>query len=150
MRADLGNSVRNIAPFDLPRGISMARFGLPTSVACKRRTLQLLALSGCLSCLLGVPREATAQNTIGGGATAGVAVDADGVLRRVMKDDPTGDLSRQRIQEALTRLDHNIAKPSKLRKVSLTRLERIIKENLSKGQPIDDAMQHLAGLNRIR
>ena len=39
---------------------------------------------------------------------------------------------------------------SKLRKVSLTRLERIIKEHIAEGQPIDDAMQHLAGLNRIQ
>src|SRR3954452_5084508 len=113
----------------------MARFGLSTSVALARRMLQLLAVSICLSCLLAAPQLALAQNTVGGGATAGVAVDADGVLSRVMKDDPTGDLSRQRIQEALTRLDHNIAKPSKLRKVSLTRLERIIKQRLADGQP---------------
>src|SRR4051812_44861422 len=129
----------------------MARFGLRTSVAYARRTLQRLALSICLSCLLAIPQFALAQgNTVGGGATAGVAVDADGVLSRVMKDDPTGDLSRQRIQEALTRLDRNIAHPSKLRKVSLTRLERAIKDHIASGRPIDDAMQHLAGLNRIQ
>ena len=60
------------------------------------------------------------------GATAGVAVDADGVLKRVSVQDPTGDLARQRVQEALTRLDQNVAQRSKLRKVSLTRLERAI------------------------
>src|SRR5262245_36588269 len=67
-------------------------------------------------------------NTIGGGATSGVAVDANGVLTRVMENDPTGDLARQRVQEALTKLDRNVAQPSKLRKVSLTRLEKIMKE----------------------
>src|SRR3954471_6817678 len=129
----------------------MARFGLRTSVAVARRTIQLLAFSICLSCLLAAPQFALAQgNTVGGGATAGVAVDADGVLSRVMKDDPTGELSRQRIQEALTRLDRNVARPSKLRKISLTRLERIIKEHIASGKPIEDAMQHLAGLNRIQ
>src|SRR5688500_10836843 len=51
-------------------------------------------------------------NTIGGGATSGVAVDAEGVLRRVMVADPTGDLSRQRVQEALTRLERDVAKRS--------------------------------------
>src|SRR5215218_2887306 len=127
----------------------MARFGLRTSAAFARRTLQLLAISICLAYLLAAPQFALGQNTVGGGATAGVAVDADGVLSRVMKDDPTGDLSRQRIQEALTRLDRNVAQPSKLRKISLTRLERVIKDRIAGGQPIDDAMQHLAGLNRI-
>jgi hypothetical protein len=129
----------------------MARFGLRTSVAFTRRTLSLCALSIGLLCLLAAPRFALAQgNTIGGGATSGVAVDADGVLRRVMKDDPTGELSRQRIQEALSRLDHKVTQRSQLRKVSLTRLERVIKERLASGQPIDDVMQHLAGLNRIQ
>ena len=120
----------------------MARFGF--------HTLQRLAVATCLSWLLFAPQFAKAQNTVGGGATSGVAVDADGVLRRVMKDDPTGELSRQRVQEALTRLGRDVAQPSKLRKVSLTRLERVIRERLAKGQPIDDAMQHLAGLNRIQ
>jgi hypothetical protein len=128
----------------------MARFGLRSSVAFTRRTVQLLTLSACVSCLLVAPRFASAQNTVGGGATAGVAVDANGVLSRVMKDDPTGDLSRQRVQEALTRLDHNVAHPSKLRKVSLTRLERVLKEQLTAGKPVDDVMQHLAGLTRIQ
>jgi hypothetical protein len=88
-------------------------------------------------------------NTIGGGPTSGVAVDAEGVLRRVMVADPTGDLSRQRVQEALTRLDRDVAKRSPLRKVSLTRLERIIKQRLAEGRPIDDAMRHLAGITRL-
>jgi hypothetical protein len=88
-------------------------------------------------------------NTIGGGPTSGVAVDADGVLRRVMVADPTGDLSRQRVQEALTRLDRDVARSSQLRKVSLTRLERILKQRLAEGRPIDDAMRHLAGITRL-
>jgi hypothetical protein len=63
--------------------------------------------------------------------------------------DPTGELSRQRVQEALTRLDGDVAKRSPLRKVSLTRLERIIKQRLAEGRPVDDAMRHLAGLTRL-
>ena len=89
-------------------------------------------------------------NTIGGGATSGVAVDADGVLRRVTANDPTGDLARQRVQEALTRLDRDVAQRSPLRKISLTRLERIMKQRLADGRGIDDAMQHLAGLTRLQ
>ena len=78
------------------------------------RTISRIARSVQLSAALCVAAYLASQsawaqttggggNTIGGGATSGVAVDADGVLRRVMKDDPTGELSRQRIQEALTR-----------------------------------------------
>lgn len=88
-------------------------------------------------------------NTIGGGPTSGVAVDADGVLRRVMTNDPTGQLARQRAQEALQKLDRDVARRSSLRKVSLTRLDRIMKERIASGQGIDDTMKNLAGLTRI-
>jgi len=88
-------------------------------------------------------------DTIGGGATAGVAVDADGVLRRVSAVDPTGDLARQRVAEALTKLDRDVAKRSPLRKVSLTRLERIVAQRLADGRGVDDVMKHLAGLTRL-
>jgi Protein of unknown function (DUF1598) len=88
-------------------------------------------------------------NTIGGGASSGVAVDADGVLRRVTDVDPTGELARQRVAEAMHRLDRDVATKSKLRKVSLTRLERIIAKRLADGDGIDDAMQHLAGITRL-
>lgn len=118
----------------------MARFGY--------RSLGILAI--CLSLSTIGVRPAHGQNTIGGGATSGVAVDADGVLRRVQVDDPTGDLSRQRIQEALTRLDRNVATRSPLRKISLTRLEKVMKKRLDEHKPLDDAMLHLAGLNRLQ
>jgi hypothetical protein len=89
-------------------------------------------------------------DTIGGGATSGVAVDAEGVLRRVMVSDPTGALTRQRAQEALTRLNRDVARRSPLRKVSLTRMERLIKQRLAEGRPVDDEMRHLAGLTRLQ
>ncbi len=66
-----------------------------------------------------------------------------------MVADPTGELSRQRVQEAITRLDRDVATRSPLRKVSLTRLERIIKQRIAEGRPIDDAMRHLAGITRL-
>jgi hypothetical protein len=89
-------------------------------------------------------------NTIGGGNTSGVAVDADGVLKRVSAVDPTGDLTRQRAAEALTKLDRDVARKSPLRKVSLTRLEKLIAKRLADGDGVDDAMQHLAGLTRLQ
>lgn len=89
-------------------------------------------------------------STIGSGATSGVAVDADGVLHRVMANDATGELARQRAQEALLKLDREVAAKSKLRKVSLTRLERVIKQRLADGKGIDETMKNLAGITRVQ
>src|SRR5262245_38144014 len=127
-------------------------------VASRPVRLTTILASGFVSLLVAAP-TAWAQfpgggggggNTIGGGGTSGVAVDADGVLKRVSIQDPTGELARQRVEEALTRLDQDVAKRSKLRKVSLTRLERVIGERLAAGHPVDDVMQHLAGLTRLQ
>jgi hypothetical protein len=87
--------------------------------------------------------------TIGTGGTSGVAVDADGVLRTVVQPDPTGEVARQRAQEAWARLDADVAKRSPLRKVSLTRLEKVLAEHAAQGASADHLMEHLAGLTRI-
>ena len=80
---------------------------------------------------------------------AGVSVDADGVLRRMAVQDRTGQLTNQRIAQAMQQLDRDLTKPSKLRKVSLTRLERAIEKKLAAGENPDNVMKHLAGLTRI-
>jgi hypothetical protein len=81
---------------------------------------------------------------------AGVAVDADGVLRRLTKSDTEGVLARERAQQALATLDADIAKRSPLRKVSLTRLAKLIKKSIDEGHGPDEAMKHLAGMTRIK
>jgi uncharacterized protein DUF1598 len=88
-------------------------------------------------------------NTVGGGSTSGVAVDADGVLRRLTVNDPTGELTSKRLQEARVQLDSEIGRPSQLRKVSLTRLIRLANQAIRAGDGPDEAMKHLAGLTRI-
>jgi hypothetical protein len=120
------------------------------------RSLQALA-AGLIGFLL-VQQAALAQfgggggggNTIGGGASSGVVVDADGVLRRTIANDPTGQLAQQRVKEALLKLDRDVARRSPMRKVSLTRLERVMKERLASGKGLDDVMLHLAGLTRLQ
>lgn len=115
----------------------------------------LLTLSAML--LLAITTQpAHAQLGGGGGGggqnqvlASGVAVDAEGVLRRTTTPDPTGELTRQRIQEAQSRLQGDLAKPSKLRKVSLTRLEKLLKEKIAAGTGADATMLGLAGLTRI-
>ena len=65
--------------------------------------------------------------------------------------DPTGQLHRQRFAEARALLDRDIAERSKLRKVSLTRLEAAIEKRIAEGQhPTTPSMRYLAGLTQIR
>src|SRR5882672_9764942 len=101
----------------------MVRLGLGGIVGSGWRRAIALATAALLSVALN-QNWAVAQTggggTIGSGATSGVSVDAEGVLRRTTVQDPTGDLSRQRVDEALGRLDHDVARTSPLRKVSLT------------------------------
>lgn len=89
-------------------------------------------------------------DTIGTGNTSGVAVDADGVLRRMMVNDFTGQLNRQRVQESLAEIDTDIARFSKLRKVSLTRLAKLIQNSIAEGHGPTEEMKYLAGLTRIK
>jgi len=89
-------------------------------------------------------------DTIGGGNTSGVAVDANGVLRQLTSGDPTGQLARQRTQQAIAHLDADVAQRSRLRKVSLTRLARLIRKAIDEGHGPDEAMKHLAGLTRVQ
>ncbi len=90
------------------------------------------------------------DDTIGGGLTSGVSVDADGVLRGLSEFDPTGELARQRAREAVADIDSDMATPSRLRKVSLTRMARLIRKAIDEGHGPDEAMKHLAGLTRIQ
>ncbi len=80
----------------------------------------------------------------------GVVVDANGVLRTRVVRDPTGYLTRQRLAAAKAALAPDLARPSKSRKVSLTRLEAQVAKQMATGQGITDDMRYLAGLTRIR
>lgn len=98
----------------------------------------LVALACCVT-----ERDATAQ-------FAGVAIDGAGVLRRETYQDPGGQLTRQRVAEAQQFLDKHVASTSKLRKVSLTRLEAALKDQLARGARPTDSMLKLAGLTRLQ
>ena len=80
----------------------------------------------------------------------GVVVDANGVLRTRVVLDRGGYLTRQRLAAAKATLPPDIARPSKGRNISLTRLEALIAERVATGQGITDDMRYLAGLTRIR
>ena len=80
---------------------------------------------------------------------AGVKVDAKGILSTQLFQDPTGQLTRQRINAAKANLNRDMQKPSKLRKVSLNRLEKAIAARLAEGKAETDGMKYLAGLTQI-
>ena len=81
--------------------------------------------------------------------TFGVAVDADGVLSLKMFEDPGGKLRAERLAAAKAVIPGNLLAPAKLRHVSLVALERALAKRFQAGQPPDDAMLHLAGLQRL-
>ena len=88
--------------------------------------------------------------TVSGEQTAGVIVDAQGVLRTRTVADPGGLKARQIAEQALTTLDPQLSRQSNLRKISLNRLERAVAAQIAKGEPLTDAMRYLAGLLRVQ
>ena len=83
------------------------------------------------------------------GNTAGVSIDANGILslKKSTRKSKSLWLARQKQAAAAKRTD--ITATSKLRKVSLTRLERIAGEHLARGERLPEEMQYLAGMTRI-
>ncbi len=86
----------------------------------------------------------------GGGGAAGVLIDAQGVLRVKRVRDTRGDLQRRRFEAARAELNPQMIKPNRLRKVSLTRLERAVAARLARGEEPTDEMKYLAGLLKIQ
>jgi len=116
----------------------------------RRLGLQLSGTGLAVACLVAVgvtPHVARGQAT--GTAPAGVIVDAEGVLRRQTFADPTGQLTRQRIEAARAKLNPKVTTKSKLRKVSLPRMEKALAALVDPSHPTEE-MLHLAGLQRIQ
>lgn len=77
---------------------------------------------------------------------AGVDVDAAGVLK-VRQFDPR--LAQQRLAAARQNENSNLMQASKLRKVSLNRLEKAVAAAHESGQPLSDEIRGLAGLTAV-
>jgi hypothetical protein len=99
-------------------------------------------------CLLAAVAIAlSAPSTVQAQVTSGVAVDAEGVLRTKTFGDSGGQLLRERITAAKAQLDPKVTTFSKLRKVSLNRLEQTILDHQG---TLTNEMRYLAGLQRVR
>jgi hypothetical protein len=77
----------------------------------------------------------------------GVVVDTAGTLRRVKQDD--GELASVRLGAAQASGNQEVRTASKLRKISLPRLEKEIQLRRAAGRRLDDEMHVMAGLQRI-
>ena len=80
---------------------------------------------------------------------AGIAIDK-GVLRAFVVPDPTGEATKARFQAARAALNPEVQKKSKLRKISLQRLEKAIARQLENDRKPTDEMRYLAGMTRIQ
>ena len=58
-------------------------------------------------------------------------------------------LNKSRFSSAKAALNKNVQRPSKQRKISLTRLEAEVKKLIDAGQPVPPEMQFLAGMTKI-
>ena len=85
----------------------------------------------------------------GGGATGGIYIDANGVLSKTILQGNAQLLNRQRFAAAQASINKDLQKPSKLRKISINRMEEEIAKLLAAGKQIPADMQYLAGLTRI-
>ncbi len=90
---------------------------------------------------------------IGGTITSyetGVRVNPNGLLAHLSRRELTGRLKALGTQSRQADLNEDMARPSELRMVSITRLERAVANRLEAGQPVVESMLKLAGLTEIR
>ncbi|MBA4107925.1 MAG: hypothetical protein C0485_19510 [Pirellula sp.] len=115
-----------------------------------------------LNCVFGGSALASAQNisfaeqrpfvvgvvpVVGNGAVGGVAVDASGVIALAEQRDLL-ELKEAR-GVAMVGLGGDVAKQSRLRKISLRRLDALLAQHASENIPLPPEVLYLAGLQRV-
>jgi hypothetical protein len=84
---------------------------------------------------------------VGQGISAGVVVDAQGVLRTQSEAEP--GLDKERRQAVIEALPGDLRKAVPMRKVALSRLEAELAKRIADGRGIPDELTKLAGLTRV-
>ena len=84
------------------------------------------------------------------GEMAGIHVDPNGLLTRVARIDTTGRLEQLSQVVSSASNNANLAHRSRLRLVSLSRLEQEVARRLDAGEPLPADIRHLAGLQQVR
>jgi hypothetical protein len=129
--------------------MSLSQLGSCMQDVCRSWTIMLLGLALVTSPVLGQDNNNNNNNNGDNNNTtqpAGIEVDAAGVLRVRVNNNMVG-VARQ--QAAKAAMHPDLTKPSKLRKVSLNRLEKVIADRIAKGEKVTADMSFLAGLTAI-
>jgi len=113
----------------------------------RRNPIQALALLVSSALLVAASTSHVYGQATG---TAGVLVDANGVLRMQTVADPTGQLTNAQKQAAKQARQGDLAKGSKLRFVSLNRLEQAVIAQAANDRKPTEEMKYLAGITRIK
>jgi hypothetical protein len=85
---------------------------------------------------------------VGNGAVGGVAIDARGAIDSARPRDMVA--LRDARRSALEGLAGDVNRPSKLRKVSLRRLDALLAQHASENKPLTSEVLYLAGLQRVQ
>jgi len=80
----------------------------------------------------------------------GVAVNPNGLLVSLKKEEHTGRLKALGVLARKAELNAEVAQQSDLRFVSLTQLEREATKRLTEGRPIVETMKNLAGITQLK
>ncbi len=80
----------------------------------------------------------------------GVKVSPNGVLERITAKEQNQTLSALGIEARKASLNSDLARPSQLRLVSLTRMNQELAEHLAQGRPVPASMAQLAGLTKVQ
>lgn len=81
---------------------------------------------------------------------SGVRVDPHGLLFKLSDKEHSGELAALGVRARQADLNTDMARPSTLRLVSLTRLEREIARRLAQGESPVESMRQLAGLSQVQ
>jgi hypothetical protein len=84
---------------------------------------------------------------VGNGVVGGVAIDPHGAIEQA--DHREVVALRDARRAALEGVAADVARPSRLRKISLRRLDALIAQHVSRGESLTPDMLHLAGLQRV-
>lgn len=120
-----------------------------------RGTLAGLGLVCLFGCCLSSHADEPLPPRFGVGTTVqlptfGVAIDAAGILAVRSHPAPDVRFHLERMRAAAVRLDAKVMASSRLRKISLVRLDEELRRTIAAGDPLDDELRHLAGLHGIR
>ncbi|HCS50244.1 DUF1598 domain-containing protein [uncultured Rubinisphaera sp.] len=80
----------------------------------------------------------------------GIYVDANGMVAKMTTTEQNNRLKELALEARQASLNNDMAAPSNLRMVSLTRLEKAVQDRIAQGLPVADSMQNLAGIYQVQ